>query len=111
MRNAPVKVLVLIAALTTLALSRANDRPGLPTYRGTGMFLMLSDIHFDPFTDPAIMKQLGAMPLAACQASASGAFSKFGSETNYPLLKSTLEQAAYSATLDHFRCESQTVAG
>jgi 3',5'-cyclic AMP phosphodiesterase CpdA len=75
------------------------------------MFLMLSDIHFDPYADPAIMKELGAKPLPACQASASGSFSKYGSDTNYPLLKSTLENVAATAAQNHFHYDYVIVTG
>ncbi|MDR3676973.1 MAG: hypothetical protein P4N24_15900, partial [Acidobacteriota bacterium] len=63
MRSMGAKTLVLIFALATGALSLPNDRPVLQPYPGTGMFLLLSDLHFDPYADPAIMKRLGAKPL------------------------------------------------
>jgi hypothetical protein len=111
LRTAGAKALILTFVLATLALSLPNDRPALQPYPETGMFLMLSDIHFDPYTDPAIMEQLGAKPLAACQTPASSAFAKFGSDTNYPLLKSTLDNVAATAAQNHFHYDYVMVTG
>ena len=111
MRRTAVKILVLISILTTPAISLPDDFPALQPYPGTGMFLMLSDIHFDPYSDPAIMEKLGAKPLAGCQTPASGAFSKFGSDTNYPLLKSTLDQVEATARENHFHYDYVIVTG
>jgi hypothetical protein len=111
LRRTAVKILVLISALTTLALSLPNDHPALQPYPGTGMFLMLSDIHFDPYADPAIMEQLGAKPTAACQAPGSSAFSKYGRDTNYPLLKSALDNVAATARENHFHYRYVLVTG
>ena len=111
MRRTAVKILVLISALTSLALSLPNDPAPLHPYPGTGMFLMLSDIHFDPYADPAILEQLGAKPAEACRTPASSAFSKFGSDTNYPLLKSTLDMVAATARDNHFHYDYVIVTG
>jgi predicted MPP superfamily phosphohydrolase len=111
LRSAAAKILVLISALTTLALSLPNEHPGLHPYPGTGMFLMLSDIHFDPYADPAIMEQLGAKPLAGCQTPGSASFSKFGQDTNYPLLKSMLDDVAATAAANHFHYDYVIVTG
>jgi hypothetical protein len=111
LRNAPAKILLLVSALALLATGTANDRPALQPYPGTGMFLLLSDIHFDPFADPGVMQQLGATPLAACQSPASSAFAHYGSDTNYPLLKSTLDHAAATARENHFHYDYVIVTG
>jgi len=111
LRRAAAAVLILISVLATLALSLPNDRPVLHPSPGTGMFLMLSDIHFDPYADPVILEQLGAKPLAGCQTPASGSFSKFGSDTNYPLLKSTLDNVVATATENQFHYDYAIVTG
>lgn len=111
MRSTAVKILVLISVLTTLALSLPNTPPALQPYPGTGMFLMLSDIHFDPYTDPAIIEQLGAKPTPECQTPGSPAFSNFGSDTNYPLLKSTLDNVAATARQNHLHYDYVMVTG
>ena len=111
MRRAAVTALVLITALTTLARSRPNGDPALQPRPGTGTFLLLSDIHFDPYADASIMKQLGARPLAGCQAAASTSFSKLGSDTNYPLLKSTLDNVVATAAEKHIHYDYAVVTG
>ena len=111
MRRAGARALVLMAVLAALARSLPNDPPALRPHPGTGMFLMLSDIHFDPYADPAIMKQLGATPLAACQAATPTEFSKYASDTNYPLLKSTLDNVAATAAANHFHYDYVMVTG
>ena len=111
MRRVGVIAVVLMAVLAALARSLPNGQPTLRPYPGTHLFLMLSDIHFDPYADPAIMKQLGATPLAPCQAPASPEFAKFGSDTNYPLLKSTLDNVAAAAAANHDHFEYVMVTG
>jgi hypothetical protein len=111
LRRAAVTALSLIAVFTTLARSLPNDRPALQPYPGTGMFLLLSDIHFDPYADPEIMESLGVDPVEGCQTPPSGAFSNFGIDTNYPLLKSALDNAAATAAANHFHYDYVIVTG
>jgi hypothetical protein len=111
LRTAGLKALVLIPIFTTLALSLPSDPPAFHPYPGTGMFLMLSDIHFDPYADPAIMEALGARLRAGCVTSGSSTVSKFGSDTNYPLLKSTLDHVVATATENHIRYDYVIVTG
>jgi len=75
------------------------------------MFLMLSDIHFDPYSDPVIMEQLGAKPTAACRVPTPTAFSKFGSDSNYPLLKSTLDHVVATAAANHIHYDYVIATG
>ncbi len=100
-----------MAVLAALARSLPNDPPALRPHPGTGLFLMLSDIHFDPYADPAILKQLGATPLAACQVATPTEFSKYASDTNYPLLKSMLDNVAATAAANHFHYDYVMVTG
>lgn len=55
-------------------------------------FLSISDIHFNPFADPALVTKLEAADVSQWDAilasSASTAFSTYGSDLNYPLLQS-----------------------
>ena len=57
-------------------------------------FLSISDIHFDPFADPAIVAQLEAADVSQWDAilasSAVKTFSTYGNDTNDPLLRSAL---------------------
>lgn len=65
--------------------------------RDTGTFLMLSDIHFDPFDDPKINVPEGE-PLKDWQGdfdhSKDTEISNYGKDTRYPLLKSAIDHAA-----------------
>lgn len=62
-----------------------------------GRFLLLSDIHFDPFADPAIVPQLIASRVeqwpAIFRTSRQSGPARAGADTNFPLLRSTLDQA------------------
>lgn len=111
LRSTGAKALVLISVLTTLALTLANDHDALQPYPGTGMFLMLSDIHFDPYASPVIMEELGAKLKEGCQTSGSGSFSKYSSDTNYLLLKATLDHVVATATENHFHYDYVIVTG
>ena len=76
------------------------------------MFLMLSDIHFDPYADPAIMEAAwGRSRWRRARLLLPAAFSKFGSDTNYPLLKSTLDNVAATAAENHFHYDYVIVTG
>ena len=72
---------------------------------------MLSDLHFDPYSDPAIMEELGAKLLPGCGAPAAASYSRFGSDTNYPLLKSTLENVTAMAATNHIHYDYAIITG
>jgi sphingomyelin phosphodiesterase acid-like 3 len=71
----------------------------------TGRALLISDIHLDPLSDPAIIKQLIASPVsqweAIFQGSQQKSFSRYGADTNYPLFSSTLAETAAQAPFDY----------
>jgi len=64
---------------------------------GQGVFLHLSDIHFDPFADPTLVPQLIAAPIeqwqAIFQSSSKTGVAQYGHDSNYPLLASMLSAA------------------
>lgn len=111
MRYLPAKLPILVLAFTALALCLPDDPPAPQPRPGAGMFLMLSDLHFDPYSDLAILRRLGVTPTAACQAPASAAFAQFGSDTNGPLLQSALDRAAATAAANHFHYDYVMVTG
>jgi len=89
------------AVLLPLGACAADDGvEALPFAPGPdrGVFLIISDIHFDPFADPAIVDQLVASDVEAWRAifesSKEQEFARYGSDSNYPLLSSALEAAA-----------------
>lgn len=104
------KALLVVAMLATFARGLADD-PSPRPYPGTGMFLMLSDIHFDPYTDPAIIKALGAIPKAGCPDPTTAAPSRYGSDTNGPLLRSTLAAAVTTAAENRFHYDYVLLTG
>lgn len=59
-------------------------------------FLAVSDIHFNPFADPAIVARLEAADVSQWEAilasSTSTAFSSYGSDVNDPLLRSAIAE-------------------
>jgi len=63
-----------------------------------GECLLISDIHFDPFTDPSLFATLAKRPASEwarlLESSLAGGVSQLGSDSNYALLKSSLATAA-----------------
>jgi len=76
---------VLFASLVAVACSALGET-----------FLSVSDIHFNPFADPAIVAKLESADVSQWDAifasSAVTAFSSFGSDVNDPLLRSALAE-------------------
>jgi hypothetical protein len=94
----------ILVALPALLLTLAAGPP--PPSPATGRFLAISDIHFDPFADPAIVPKLIAAEAerwpdifaSSRLAAPVGA----GNDTNYPLLDSTLMAAAAAGGRDGY---------
>ncbi len=65
---------------------------------GQGTFVALSDLHFNPFYDPALVPALVRTDAARWEAVFAGSAVKglgaYGSDVNFPLLESTLAAAA-----------------
>jgi hypothetical protein len=64
----------------------------------SGECLVISDVHFNPFLDPGLFAELGKRPASewaqVLESSLSRGVSQYGSDSNYPLLKSALVAAA-----------------
>ena len=63
-----------------------------PAFSG-GRWLLLSDIHFDPYADPLLVRDLAAAPArewGSILARGAAVPSRYGADTNYALLESTL---------------------
>jgi sphingomyelin phosphodiesterase acid-like 3 len=79
-----ILALALLAAFPAAAAAQQD----------TGTFVVLSDIHFDPLYDPALVPQLQAADARQWQrifeSSKVTGLSAYGADTNYPLLKSAL---------------------
>lgn len=73
----------------------------MTTSETASTFLLFSDVHFDPFADPALVKTLAATDASGWKAifdsSERKAPSAYGSDTNYALLESSLDSMATTA--------------
>jgi sphingomyelin phosphodiesterase acid-like 3 len=101
MRISAIRAIVAAAAgLLALATSpcgvQAAQLPFTPG-AGQGVFLHVSDLHFNPFADPSIVRRLIAAPVeqwpAVFRASKNTAFWDKSQDTTFPLLTSMLEAA------------------
>lgn len=96
-----MRALVLAATAGLLPLGVVADQGPdvLPFTLGPnqGVFLIITDIHFDPFADPAIVEQLVASDVhdwrGIFESSKEPGFARYGSDSNYPLMTSALEAA------------------
>src|SRR5580658_8024472 len=95
--------LTIFYVLAGIGFSRAlpwdNKKDG-----NTGNFLLMSDIHFDPFADPTLVKSLMAAPVekweSILKSSSDKSFAPPGQDANYPLLISALTAAAKKGRYD-----------
>ena len=82
---------LLAAVLLAAAPSRAA-----PAAAAAGRLLVMSDIHFDPMAEPGLVDRLAAAEPAQWRAifdsASSQKPSRYGSDTNWPLLRSALQQ-------------------
>jgi sphingomyelin phosphodiesterase acid-like 3 len=92
--------LAAAAALLALGARAADEGAGTLPFApgpGQGVFLIVSDIHFDPFADPAIVEELIAAEVEAWrgifESSREKGFAQYGTDSNYPLMTSALEAA------------------
>ncbi|WP_243366724.1 metallophosphoesterase [Fundidesulfovibrio soli] len=70
-----------------------------------GMFLLFSDVHFNPFADPGKVKALAAAPAAewgAILADAAPVYSPYGQDSNNALFQSFLDDMASRAPRPDF---------
>ncbi len=83
----------LVAAVL---LAAAPSRAAVPAAAAAGRLLVITDIHFDPMAEPGLVDRLAAAAPAQWQAildSATGQKpSRYGSDTNWPLLRSALRR-------------------
>ena len=72
---------------------------------GQGSFLMMSDIHFNPFADSSLPKKLAEAPPEEWEAILSTSKGEtlcgYGEDTNHALFRSTLQAAASAGTYDY----------
>lgn len=62
-----------------------------------GLFMLISDLHFDPFASSDVVKRINTAPpdrwKAILDRSQKTAFAQYGNDANYPLLMSTIKAA------------------
>jgi hypothetical protein len=77
-----------------LLAGTAHARPKQPS-RSNQQLLIASDLHFNPFADPTLVPELAAAPARKWEAilnrSKSTAYSPYGQDTNWWLLRSALD--------------------
>src|SRR5580658_3896255 len=70
-----------------------------------GTFLMMSDLHFDPFADPQLVPALIQHPVedweGILNSSKSPAFAPYGKDSNWPLMLSALREAQSLSPYDY----------
>ncbi len=70
-----------------------------------GTFLMMSDLHFDPFADPKLVPDLIQHPVedweGILDSSQSTGFAPYGKDSNWPLLISALREAKSLGPFDY----------
>jgi sphingomyelin phosphodiesterase acid-like 3 len=103
MKRIAIRILILIAAILSCSpVTQVNA--ALSPVAPTGRALLLSDIHFDPLADPAIVKQLIAAPASQWAAifatSAQRGYAHSPNDANYLLLKSALSAAVAQNPFD-----------
>src|SRR5580693_6374697 len=89
--------LVLLLALASAALCCIPVAAQSASHTPANRFLILSDLHFNPMADARLVTQLEAAEPAQWASilgrSKSTAFSQYGQDTNWWLLRSALDQA------------------
>ena len=87
-------------AAVTLTLDGVRAQSTEPVfYPGTneGLFLIVTDIHFDPFSDPALVPELDKSPVSGWTEIFKGAaesIKSYGNDASYSLMVSALDAAA-----------------
>ncbi|MCK7611792.1 metallophosphoesterase [Roseibium sediminicola] len=90
----------VVSAAMSLPLASAlaqDTTPPLQPGPDEGLFLIVTDIHFDPFTNPALVPELDKSPLSGWPAilkSAPPTIEGYGKDAGFTLMLSALEAAA-----------------
>jgi sphingomyelin phosphodiesterase acid-like 3 len=97
LRFALVAALILGGGATVTAEPRSAAQQPLIAAPGQGVFLHVSDIHFNPLYDPSLAAELIAAPIerwdAIFQTSSITAPSASGSDSNHPLFSAMIQAA------------------
>ncbi len=89
--------LFFILSFLSVPPARAQEAPPWKLNEHQGVFLLMSDIHLNPFDDPALVPKLAAAPVeewpAILETSRHKPFPDYEQDPNYALLMSALEKA------------------
>ena len=95
--------LQLFFLLLLLVVACSSNALAVPQQTPPRKFLIASDLHFNPMFDPKLVDELNTAPATTWETilerSTSTAFSQYGQDTNWWLLRSALD--AMRATLPH----------
>lgn len=100
MKPAQLLCLTVLGAFSVLE-ARAQQNPRIEPFNiseGESVFLIITDIHFDPFANPDLVPMLDEAPvenwLEILSKDRGATLADYGSDTNFPLMMSTLQAAA-----------------
>jgi sphingomyelin phosphodiesterase acid-like 3 len=101
MRRLCIAVLFFLVSFSpSVSLGLSASIPPAPV----GKALLIADLHFDPLSDPAIVKQLIAAPVSEWESifvdSGQTGYAHSPQDSNYPLLNSALSAAASQTPID-----------
>lgn len=101
MRRISIAVLFFLVSFSpSVSLGLSGSQPPAPV----GRALLIADLHFDPLSDPAIVKQLIAAPVSEWETifadSGQTGYAHSPQDSNYPLLNSALSAAASQTPID-----------
>src|SRR5216683_1993083 len=92
-----VAPIIAIGFMALVACAQSPPAGGADgTAAGAAQFLMISDLHFDSMADPKLVNQLAAADPDRWQGILDGSdtngVSRYGKDSNWPLLRSALRQ-------------------
>ncbi len=98
-------ILFLVVLLLFLTFSISSAQTPWKTRKGEGTFLVISDIHFDPYADKSLVVQLAKTPGdqwdGIFQSSQLTDPAGYGKDTNYPLWASCVENLQKYSKVDY----------
>ncbi len=98
-------VLVLLAFILPSFVRAGENLPwdSAKVSASTGNFLMMSDLHLDPFADPKLVPDLIQHPVEDWEGilNSSSALAPYGKDSNWPLLLSALKKAQSLGSYDY----------
>lgn len=105
-RILPAAILITAIWAESPAAPQASPPAVFHVSKRQRTFLVLSDIHFDPFADRDAFSKLRSAKVeeweSILRSSPTQTFSQYGNDSNYPLLAASLEAARKYGSKQHF---------